>query len=105
LLFVSSVAVQVRTRSSRKTPNDLSPNGLNENSSNAMMMNDRKSTGASRKSARSQITIATSTTDTSNTSSKLNRSSKTIEIYFLIGTTGGNKSKRQPFQRLLTLVG
>ncbi len=93
----------MRTRSSRKTPNDLSPTGNNENS-NATVMSDRKSTGASRKSVRSQITIATSATDMSNASSKSNQTLKTDEIYFLIGTTGGSGSKRPPFRRLLTFV-
>ena len=73
-------AVQVRARSSRSTPNDLSPPG-NENLPSTSMSN-RKSTGASRKSIRSQITIATSTADTNNTSSKSNQSSnKTKHIF------------------------
>jgi hypothetical protein len=67
------IASQVRTRSARRTPNDLAATGHNDNSSNNVSaMTDRKGTGASRKSVRSQRTIATATTDMSITSSKLN---------------------------------
>jgi hypothetical protein len=67
------IASTVRTRSSRKTMNDVATTGHNEISSNSMMpMADRKGTGASRKSVRSQRTIATATTDMSTTSSKSN---------------------------------
>ncbi|CAF1376385.1 unnamed protein product [Rotaria sordida] len=79
--------IQIRTRSTRSTTSDFSMSGNNENPSSHMtMMSERKSTGASRKSIRSQKTIATASTDMSRTS---NTSSKS-------GT------KRQPFQRLLT---
>jgi len=78
---------QVRTRSGRKTPNDLTTTGNNENpSNNNAVISERKSTVASRKaSSRSQRTIATASTDMSSTSSTI-----------------GSGSKRQPFRRLLT---
>ncbi|CAF4900225.1 unnamed protein product, partial [Rotaria sp. Silwood1] len=76
--------IQIRTRSVRTTTSDYTTSENNGNPSSHM--SERKSTGASHKSIRSQKTIATASTDMSRTS---NDSS-------ISGT------KRQPFQRLLT---
>lgn len=104
--FVFFIATQIRTRSARQ-PNDLSTSGNNENplNNNSIQTSDRKSTAASRRSVRSQKTIATSATDMSNTSSNLHTKKKEIEKQNkLFLKLGGSGPKRQPFQRLLTLV-
>ncbi|CAF3697980.1 unnamed protein product [Rotaria sordida] len=98
--------IQIRTRSTRSTTSDFSMSGNNENPSSHMtMMSERKSTGASRKSIRSQKTIATASTDMSRTSSTLNQLSESLlnnKIFFSIDTSSKSGTKRQPFQRLLT---
>ena len=63
--------IRIRTRSTRTTASDSSTSGINDNSSNLAGVPDRRSTGASRHSTRSQKTIATASTDTSRTSGKL----------------------------------
>ena len=64
--------MQIRTRSTRTTVSDLSRKRNGENlSNNLTTISERKSTGISQKSVRSQKTIATATTDTSHTSCKL----------------------------------
>jgi hypothetical protein len=64
--YIFCIAIQVRTRSARK---DLPTTGQNENT---LTTSERTGTGTSRKSVRSQKTIATSSTDMSNTSGKFN---------------------------------
>lgn len=71
LLLFTFLATQVRTRSAR---NDLSSNATSHDSvsdHNTGTISDRRTTATSRKSVRSQRTIATSATDMSRTSSKV----------------------------------
>ncbi|CAF2978897.1 unnamed protein product [Rotaria sp. Silwood2] len=78
-------SIQIRTRSTRTATSDYTTSRNSENPS-SHMMSERKGTGGSQRSIRSQKTIATASTDMSHTSNGSNKS----------GT------KRQPFQRLLT---
>lgn len=101
------LAIHIRTRSARNdhSSNTSSHDNISDHSPGTS--SERKTTGASRKSVRSQRTIATSATDMSHTSSKFNRFCSSVHSYELssIGTSSASGgTRRQPFQRLLTYV-
>ncbi|CAF4183449.1 unnamed protein product [Rotaria socialis] len=81
------IAIQIRTRSSRSSRSTTSDFTTGGNGENASTYSDRKNTAASKKSTRSQKTVATASTTMSHTSS----------------TSSKSGTKRQPFQRLLTI--